>query len=202
MTAKDMLELTGAVEEPLEPAACGADVAANDDKVRRAAARKRRRQAKRERRRAAAQKQQQSLAGQGGEAAARTASNDTGSGDAVAAVADGLPNDVTGSDQQRSGSSGVVSDAVVVSDASAGGGESQRNAHEKDPTSLDSSDDVDSDSMEHEAVGLAPPAELRAAKRSIATRDASAVMRPLISKKAGKRAVGAAKVVSFCESHG
>ena len=54
MSAKEMLELTGAAEVSADAGACCADGAANDEiKIRRAAARKRRRQAKRARKRAA-----------------------------------------------------------------------------------------------------------------------------------------------------
>ena len=61
MSAKEMLELTGAAEAGADAGAGCADDAANDDiRIRRAAARRRRRQAKRARKRAAAQEQQHS----------------------------------------------------------------------------------------------------------------------------------------------
>jgi hypothetical protein len=191
MSAKDMLELTGAVEEQQEPVAARADELTNDVKQRRAAARKRRRQAKRERRRAAAQQQKQGHdAGQvhhGGAAPAPAATSDSGS-KADTFDADGRPNDATNGAAQRE-QPRVDADANGAANNMSSG----ETAQAQPPAPEDEADAAadDSECMEQVDAALA-----LAAKRS---REAPAVTHHSNSKEAGKRPAKAGKVVRIVD---
>ena len=197
MSAKEMLELTGAAEAGAEAGAGRADDAANDDiKIRRAAARRRRRQAKRaQKKAAAAQEQQQSGAAH---VAAPASAKSPGSADEVdshsddSRDADGVPNEaVTDDRSDAEATRGAARKGVVLlaDDAAL----ADRPANSDGETA-----DADVADAEDPALMMQVDAALTAAKEQAAKRlrEASAVTQNLIPKKSGKRG----KVVTWGDS--
>ena len=200
MTAKDMLELTGAVEDQADAGAGRAGGDASDDvKMRRAAARKRRRQAKRAQKRAAAHEKQQSgaahaLAPAPTDAPGGLGDVSDGGGDEVAA--DGAPNDAAIGDQSSSdatrgaasnGAADVelrLDDAVLAHKPASGDG---------DVADADMDADADDPRLAMQDDAALAAAKEQAAKR---VREAAAAKQNPISKRQGKRG----KTVTFCDS--
>ena len=199
MSAKDMLELTGAVEPVADAGAGRADDAANDDfKRRRAAARKRRRQAKRARKGAAAQEQQHCGAAHAVAPAAAVAPDcaedaDSHSDDSV--VADGAPKEAAIRGQSDAEvTRGAASDGATVGGLSMDDAAPMQRPANRDG---DTADAAVADA-EDPALMMQVDAALTAAKEQAAKRlrEASVATHNPISKKPGKRG----KVVTFSDS--